>query len=107
MMGLRSGCFVRMVAMSWRCSAGSSLGEMYDPMSSHWCSPEVRIVEMVLGDRSGVFDVPIVSIIVPEERDSTFLRTGCTCSQDVVTKLKRSVFVRGDLGFGEDTQIEV
>jgi len=50
MIGARSGCFVQMLAMSRRCSAGSSVGEMYDPMRIHWLFPDVRIADMVLGE---------------------------------------------------------
>jgi len=61
----------------------------------------------VEGDWGGVFNVPVVSIVVPKEHDATFMSTGCAGGQDVVPKLKGGVFVHGDLGFCQDAKIKI
>jgi len=51
--------------------------------------------------------MPVGGIVSPEEGNATFARAVGAGGDHIISKLKRCVFVRGDLDLCQDAKIEV
>jgi len=59
------------------------------------------------GNWDGIFDVPVVGIITPEEGNTTFAGTSGACGKDIVSELEGHVFVQGEFDLSEDSKVKV
>jgi len=51
--------------------------------------------------------MPVGGIVSPEEGNATFVRAIGAGGDNIIAKLKRCVFVRGDLDLRQDAKIKV